>query len=220
MSGDSGIGLGPVSIANWFAIVLAEVAAVRVARQLKPLVAATLGAEWVAKEQSPPRIVIVPSEIVSAAAEKMGAGIHPGTVDDTNPKVFYLDWMGFEAYLWGDESPTPSTPRTQQDLWYSFDSTLELRRELLGALRRNCGGGSTLKIIGSRWDQPTNMNRNGRAMVVTFAIKMPLTDEPYIALPYSTTGGSGVQVAATMILTELDGSSTVAGTIIDIPPGP
>jgi hypothetical protein len=121
----------------------------------------------------------------------------------------------FRAHFWGDETPTPSSPPTEQDLWYSFNSTVELEREFLGALMRNCGNDPAVKLHGGEWVQPTNMQRLGRLLVLSFSIETPVTDEPWTILPYAqSTGGSGVSIQIDPVMLFPDGTSSDQGLII------
>jgi hypothetical protein len=121
----------------------------------------------------------------------------------------------FRAHFWGDETPTPQSPPTEQDLWYSFNSTIELEREFLGALMRNCGNDPAVKLHGADWVQPTNMQRLGRLLVLTFSIETPVTDEPWTILPFAqSTGSSGLGIQIDVAMSFPDGTSSDQGLII------
>lgn len=122
----------------------------------------------------------------------------------------------FEAHLWGDENPSPSNPRSEQDIWYSFNTAIELERELLEALVHNCGGPAAIKTLGGEWAQPTDLERLGRLLVLTFSLETPVTDEPWVELPFATSTTAGVHVAIDVGMSFPDGSSTDQG-IITVP---
>jgi hypothetical protein len=87
----------------------------------------------------------------------------------------------------------------------------------LVALAHNLGGPAAIRLYSARWDQPTDMVRRGRLLVVEVGFETPVTQEPYIVLPFSTATTSGVQIHATLEVVFPDGSSSVAGIIIAPP---
>jgi hypothetical protein len=199
--------------------VFAEVTATRVARSL-PAATLHMGQEQLVAQESPPRIVLVPTAMDYAPARAMGgaAGAPFFSQASGNPKVLYRRWVSFEAYCWGEETVAPATPPLENpDLWYSFSSTLELERELLVAFAHNCGGPAAVRLTSSRWEQPTDLNRFGRLLVVSFAIETPVAQEPYVVLPYATQTTSGVQVSASIKEVFPDGTSSIAGVIVAPP---
>ena len=205
-----------------FAPVAVQIAQRRVALGLPPLVAPApptagmvgalmIGQEWLRREQSPPRIVIVP---VGAKYEyKRQPGVQPvrGRVGEISPKLRERRWLCFEAHLWGDPDPTNVT--ALQD----FNACLELEAELLTAIYDNCGGTPNVKHSDSRFEQPTQDVRLGRLFVLPFAIGTDVTDLPYTILPYATDASSGVSVHTTIEAVWNDGTSTIAGIVIAPP---
>ena len=200
-------GLGPTDLSALFSLVFGEIATVRASRTLPPLTSTHVGAEWLHSEEDAPRICIVPSKANYDTAR--GLGNQTGVVGDFNPKPLFRRLLSFDAYCWGDDLPRP---QTEADTLYSFNSAIELERELIVALSHNLGGPAALRLHGAQWDQPTDMNRRGRLLILSFAFETPVTQEPYIVLPYSTT--AGVQIHATMETVFPDGQSSIAGVII------
>jgi hypothetical protein len=203
-------GLGPTDFVAIFSAVFGEMAAVRTSRGLATLTT-HVGQEQVRAEEDAPRLVVVPTGARYETARNVGnqGGVYP----DTNPKTFWRRILTFDALCWGDQPPAS----TESDLWVSYNTSVEIERELLIALAHNLGGPAAIRLYGARWEQPTDMNRRGRVLVVEFGFETPVTQEPYIVLPYSTVGGSGVQIHATIEAVFPDGQSSVAGIIIAPP---
>ncbi len=138
-----------------------------------------IGPEYLAQEQSPPRIVIVPIETPEFSQVQLGRT----PADPPASKPVYTGVEYFEAHLWGDSDPLAL------DTTYSFNSTLELRREFLGAMYSALMGGrapsSGLTPLNGKWlidEKSVGMiNTCGRAYVLTFAIAMPVLRDPWIA---------------------------------------
>jgi len=209
-------GLGPTDLVAIFTTIFADVMSTRASRGLPPLVSAHLGQEQLQTEESPPRIVVVPTSTTYEYARIMGSQPPTGLITALNPRIFATRWMHFRAHIWGDESPSPSTPPTEQDLWYSFNTTIELEREFLGALMRNLGNvtnprsGTNVRIGEGRWTQPTNMQRLGRLLVLEFSIGTAVTDEPWTVV-------TPTSIAVDTIAVFQDGTSTDQGTFV-LPP--
>ena len=210
------MGLGPTDLVAIFSTIFGDVTSIRASRGLPPLVSVHLGGEWLQAEESPPRIVVVPTSTSYEYARIMGAQPPTGLVTAINPRIFATRWMHFRANFWGDETPAPATPPIETDLWYSFNSTIELEREFLGSMMRNLGNvtnpktGMNVRIGDGQWVQPTNMQRLGRLLVLEFSIGTAVTDEPWtITTPSS--------IAVDTIMSFPDGTSTDQGTFI-IPP--
>jgi hypothetical protein len=126
--------------------------------------------------------------------------------------------MAFEAWCWGDEDPVGAPPVGSQS--YSYDSALELRRELLVALAQ-LGGIPEVQPGRYRWDQPAQTNRLGRILVLEFSLWSPVNDTiigPYEVLPFATSSSSGVQINAEILATNPSGSSSLqVGYLLDPP---
>jgi len=112
--------------------------------------------------------------------------------------------------LWGDPDPCGQNPL------HDFNSTVELYRELLGAMYRNVGGAPNVRAEQSVWQQPTNDRRLGRLLVLPLAWGADLADEPYTIVPFANPGvpGESVQVDLTVVAVAQDGSSTETAPII------
>lgn len=172
-----------------------------------------IGQEWLRREHSPPRIVIVPMGARYQAAIKSGRQPLNGSVGNTSPKDRKLRWLMFEAHIWGD--PDPTNANALQD----FNACIEMERELLTSLYDQCGGSPNVPHETSEFRQPTDDVRLGRLLVLPFAIGTPVVDLPYTILPYSTATSSGVSVYSNIaIINPATGESTSAGIIIAPPP--
>ena len=111
-----------------------------------------VGPEYLNFQLAPPGIIIVPS------AEELGHEYRTDGVSDglapLATKRYLMGAHTFEAWCWGDEDPDFATT---QDTLYSFDSALELRRELLLALAQLGGIIVTIIVtrlfrsVGARW---------------------------------------------------------------------
>jgi hypothetical protein len=196
-----------------------DVAQVRNQRGLPPLTCPAgyptapilIGQEWLRREHSPPRIVLVPTYMRNAPGSAMGVQPMVGLASQKPTKVFWRAIIGFDAHLWGDPDPQAINPL------FDFNTTIELYRELLGAFVRQMGGIPNMAIGEGHWDQPTDDKRLGRLLVVPVGFYADITDEPYILAPWATKAASGVQVHATVAVQFPDGTSTSSGVIIAPP---
>lgn len=147
-----------------------------------------LGQEALAEELDSPRIVIVPVSLTQIKSEQAGGYGHAGngaptfTLADNSPKVLWTAHLGFVAHLWGDEWPG----NAPKPMFWDFNTTLELHRELCVAIYRSVSGalGRAVTIGDLDFDQPTNMVRRGRYATMPFAVVIPILDEPYVSIPY------------------------------------
>jgi hypothetical protein len=209
----SGTMLDVIALANEIATYMGTV---RTARGLPALVAppglpagaVAVGKEWLMQEWSPPRVILVPTTIRLLPARQVGGQPMAGLITQRNPKELWRAFVAFEAHLWGD--PDPAFTNVALD----FNSSLELFRELYGALYNRLGGPPNLSPVSAQWEQPTNDVRMGRLLVATFEVGVSLADEPWTTLPYSTASQSGVQVHATVVTLFPDGQSSSTGVII------
>ena len=201
-----------------FASVQSHVIAQRASQGLTPLKTNgfLVGQEQLRREHAAPRIVIVPTGATYSPTRRMSQAYPSGKATDVNPKVFLARLQRFEAHLWGQDTLTPSSPMTLADLTSGFDDCIELERSFLDGLRIYCGNMSNLHIERSEFIQPTDDNRSGRLLVLSFAIETQVSTLPAIPLSYSTTPvpGSSFDVAVTVSTSWQDGSSTSTGTII------
>jgi len=202
-----------------FSSVQAHVILQRSLQSLQPLKTGgfLFGQEQLRREHAPPRIVIVPTGATYEKTRRMAQN-YPilGVSTDVNPKVFLSRLQRFEAHLWGQDTLTPSSPMTVADLVSGFNDCTELERSFLDGLRIYCGNMFNLHVERSEFVQPTDDNRNGRLLVLTFAIETQVSTLPAVALSYSSTPipGSSIDVAVSVSTQWPDGSSTETGTII------
>lgn len=138
-----------------------------------------VGQEAIFAELDAPRIVLVPTGLSDLKHKQRMPNPPTHTMADNQPKVLWASWLGFNAYLWGDEWPGD----TPKPIWWDFNTSLELFRELSMALYRTVTGPS-IRMNGASWEQPTDQARRGRWLVADFAIEFPVCDEPYVMLPY------------------------------------
>lgn len=138
-----------------------------------------IGQEEIAWEMAPPRITLVPKGITVSKNEMRMPNPPTLTIADNQPKVLWSAWLNFTAYFWGDEWPGD----TPKPVWWDFNTTIELFREFAMALYRTCSGPS-LKMDPADFEQPTDNARAGRWLVMPFSVLIPVTDEPYVTLPY------------------------------------
>jgi len=170
-----------------------------------------VGREFEPYQLDAPAVVIVPTGIDFIPARR--AGENDGRVQDVYiaGRTLWTMWLTHEARIWGDPDPAES------DISFDFSSTLELVRELGGALQRRLGGIDAIRLDSARFDQPEDARRRGRALILPFAFQVPLVDEPFITLPFATQTTTGVTIDATIEEIFQDGSSTIAG-VIQAPP--
>jgi hypothetical protein len=214
----------PFDLTQYFAQVQASVSAYRTSMGLAQLTGhdgvgtgtIDIGEEWLDQQLSPPGIIIVPTG--GHVRNYLDSGVQT-SIAPILPKEYWTDEMAFEAYCWGDEDPAGAPPVGSQ--LYSYNSALELRRELLVALAQ-IGGIPELQPGRWRWEQPAQTNRLGRRLVLDFSLWSPINDTiigPNIILPWATATSSGVQIDALITVTSPDGSSTLqVGTIVAPPP--
>jgi hypothetical protein len=170
------------AIAQWSA----NVSASRARQGLPPLngndgndAQIAVGQEAIFNELDAPRIIIVPTGLSGFKNEQRMPNPPTLTMADNQPKVLWSANLEFTAYLWGDEWPGD----TPKPIWWDFNTSLELFRELAMALYRTASGPSV--TLGSpKFEQPSDQERRGRWLVAEFSIKIPITDEPYVTLPY------------------------------------
>lgn len=138
-----------------------------------------VGQEAIFVELDAPRIIIVPTGLSDFKNEQRMPLAPTLTMADNQPKVLWSAKLEFTAYIWGDEWPGD----TPKPIWWDFNTSLELFRELAMALYRTASGPSV--TLGSpKFEQPSDQERRGRWLVADFSIKVPITDEPYVMLQY------------------------------------
>jgi hypothetical protein len=138
---------------------------------------------------------------------------HPAAARTGEPTAgapFWRAILHFNVHIWGDVDPTGANPLLD------FNNALELYRELLGSFYRNLGGAPNVRIGTARWEQPTDIKRSGRLLILPIGWACDITDEPYYIVPVANPGvpGASVQVSLTVTATAPDGSSSVSGPIV------
>lgn len=143
-----------------------------------------------------------------------GSAAYDGEGEPIEPTPFWRGFLGFDAHLWGEPDPSGVNPL------HDFNSTIELYRELLGAIARRLGNVANVQVAinEGRWEQPTQDKRFGRKVVLPWSFAFNVADEPWIVLPFATATVPGVQVDTTIEMDFPDGSSTVVGVIVAPPP--
>ena len=215
----------PFDLTDFFAPVQASIASYRTQLGLAQLTGPdgvgtgtlSIGAEYLKFQLSPPQIIIVPTG--GHIRNYLDSGVSAGNAPIL-PKQFWTDEMAFEAYCWGDEDPAGPPPIGSQ--LYSYNSALELRRELAIALAQ-IGGIPEAQWGRYRWTPESgDDNRIGRVLMLEFALWSPVNDlgiGPLVTVPFATATSSGVQLDALVQAVSPDGSSTLqVGTIIAPPP--
>jgi len=175
------------------------------------------GHEFVVTEHTAPRIIIVPirGEFDFSATMPLG----PITDDEKQQprKPIYREWAVFQAWIWGD--PGVPVDLTIPNGSYDFNSTYELRREFISAFYDTVTGGS-FRPDSAEWVQDSDMNRYGRVYVLNFRVAVPVTQEAFLYLNYSTTSGDGgVEGHTAVTMHSPDGENPqVTGIVIIAPP--
>lgn len=170
-----------------------------------------IGQEWLRHEHSPPRIVLVPVGSSYEAPTRAGIQPYAGAMQDSTQKLRKGRWLLFEAHLWGDPDST------FQNALQDFNACIELERELLTSMSDQFGGTTNIKVTRGEFKQPTDENRAGRVLVLSFGVWTAVVDLPWTFLAYATSTTAGVSVATAVAVTWPDGSSTQAGVIVAPP---
>ena len=203
-----------------FAETFAAIDAVRTANSLPALSydpngLPFIGREWLSQNYDAPRIVIVPiGGPIGAVMQASNAGATDYEIGSIPlRKNLYKCQHEFEAHIWGEPDPQFLNAPTSKvgSLVYDFNSTFELMREFISALQQSMTI-PTGHPLSFEWDQPTDINRRGRLLVLKFAVMIPILYEPFTILPYAPASG-GVTVEATVEI----GSSSVGPIIIPTP---
>lgn len=197
-------GLGPTRLFEIFDPVAKLVASIRNTRGLPPLQNASgqpsgnilVGRKLADQPGAPPRIVVVPTGTRYETARPMGS----------NPKPFALRWLQFDAHFLGNSDPN-------EDPLHDYDAALELEREFFYALKNTAGNTPNLKWTNGDW-APSGTVHNGQLLIVPFEVGTPMTEEPYIVVPYATTENpNGLSISAT-VEAIFDGTEVPVGTIV------
>lgn len=166
-----------------------------------------IGQEALTIERRAPRCVIVPLGFANLRHEQpMPVPTAAGMRAAINPKMLAAIDITFDAHCWGDEWPAQPTAAAPIPLFWSYNTALEIWRELYAAMYRSVSG-VTVKVGEARFEQPTDLARSGRLLVVSFSIHAQLTDAPLVSLPLGAHPDVEISIA-----TDPD-----AGTIV-VPP--
>jgi hypothetical protein len=194
-------------LALFFSNVYAKMASERALLGLPALVPNSLpnfqiGGEFGPEAQIAPRVVIVPTGVESYDFSQQMPFNQSGTdISRVSRKSVYRRWLTFDAQLWGEPDQTardvsdPTNPIAPgvPNPTYAFNSTIELEREFIVAIVSLIGSaGQAWAPISATWP-PANVanNRYGRLLVLSFKIAPPVTQTPYVILPYSQVPGDG-----------------------------
>lgn len=211
----------------FFTAVYTKVASQRAALSLPPLVPGALpslqiGGEFAPEAQIAPRIVIVPTGVESYDfSQQMPQNQNGASISRVPRKSIFRRWLTFDAQLWGEpdttardvSDPTSTTPPGTPAPTYGFNSTIELEREFLVAITSLIGSaGQAWAPTSATW-VPANSanNRYGRLLILSFKVATPVTETPYIILPYSQTPGDGG------VKREITAEISVNGTVNTLP---
>jgi hypothetical protein len=175
-----------------------------------------IGKQYLAFEQSAPRIVIVPKGTRYGAARNMqnagNVGYEPGKIPDR--KAVYMRTMLFTAHFWGGPDPQflntdPADKLGSQT--FLFNTTIELEREFFYALQATMSI-PTARPVSGAWNLETLNTQSGGVLEVDFEIETSVFAEPYTILPYAVSSGdtSGVVREVTVEI----GASSVGPIII------
>lgn len=207
-----------------FTAIYTNVAAQRAALSLPPLVPDDLpiiGGELASKALSAPRIVIVPTRCEYDFSQQMPLNQDPRQIGRVARKSVLVRWMNFDAQLWGDPDTTARTDTTQPDSVIGFNTSIELEREFLIGFTTAAGSPTSRswQPTGSEWTVANlQNNRFGRLLVLSFRVATPVTETPYITLPYSRTQGDGGVTGDIVVQAEQPQGSPVTVAEFTAPP--
>jgi hypothetical protein len=174
-----------VDLDELFRIASGVIADIRKLRQISPLVSGAIlvGQEELARQDhfDAPSIIVVPRQLKFAPGETR--------FGDFEHRFMQTQWLICEAHLWGEDDPKA---RSQV---YSFGSCIELLRELYIGLKVGLGDQTNLRMHGARFEQKSDVNRRGRALVADIGLRyFMLSDRPILA--------TGTSAGITVSLTE------------------
>lgn len=123
------------------------------------------GPEHLAKENKPPRIIWVPTEDVMR--ETIGPGGRTNSVTGVPSRSVATTFDGVEVHVWGRD----------------YGEADALKRQLI--LSVHMQGVGTRELVGTsgKWNNETLDVRYGREWIWTFALWVPVADEPYQYAP-------------------------------------
>jgi hypothetical protein len=163
-----------------------------------------VGQETLSKQISSPSIRVVPIDVRFTESDFIP--------DNIEPRTLYSQWLRLEAHCWGYDSDDPSKP-----LW-GFSSSLELARQFIVALCDSNLGPANVRVLGGEWVQRTDINRQGRVLVVTVEIETWLTRDPAVQLPAATSTTPGVQATVGVSIENPITGTPTSGASFVVPP--
>jgi len=172
------------------------------------------GHEVIPTRSSPPRITADIIGTRTEPARHFGASLTSDGVPANNTAaMWWRQWLEVEFYLWG------SPDLTGVDRGTDFDSCFELMREVEYALITVGEGIPNVRILSSRFEQPTDLLRNGRLLIVAVEVAFNLsTDTPFTELLFASPTVPGVTIAGAVDeQNPVTGALTPAGTIVAPP---
>ena len=199
-----------------FGLWYAQVAMLRANLSLPPLTdgAIVFGHEVLPTKSAPPRITADITRARIEPARHFGASLTDdgGVSGNIYATMWWLHWVTVEFHCWGNADPTGA------DRGYDFDSCIELMRELEYAVLTVGEGIPNVRILGAEFQQPTDLLRNGRLLIVRVEALLPTTDQPFTDLAFATPTVPGVTIdAAVDEQNPNTGALTPAGVIVAPP---
>jgi hypothetical protein len=215
-----------------FAAIYTNVAAQRAALALPALVPDNLpivGGELAPVAQIAPRIVIVPTRGELNFTQQMPVTQTPQAIGRQPYKSVLTHWLNFDVQCWGDPDTTPrptggtTAPRTPDPI-IGFNTSLELMREFVIGCTTAMGSPTNQgwSLTGTEWVTANlQNNRYGRLLVLSFRVATPVTEAPYVILPYSQTPADGGVTGTINVEAELQqGTPETVATFVVPPPDP
>lgn len=197
-----------------FASVESYVRESRSLRRQPPLTSFLIGQESLPQWTSAPSIYIVPRGMRIKSVRRNG-------VEDPPVNASYSQWLLLECHCWGDDDPMG------QSQVYSFSTTSELARQLIMGFVDAAIGGQVARgeahtlVESSEFRQLTNVNRQGRTLVLNLAQETFIMRDPPVIVPVATATTPGVQASVTVSMGDPPpATSEPAGPAFLVPNGP
>lgn len=190
----------------FFAGVQDHIQTSRKVRRQPPLVpenTVVVGSETTSDLRDAPSIYVVPTGFKYRPARN--------TRDGFVPALLWSWWLDLEAHCWGDDDPEGVRSL------YGLSTATELGRQFLNALQHVNGGVSRVEVGGSEFIQRTDVNRNGRMLVLRASIEGFVAKDPPILVPLATSTTPGATFVITPNITSPDGTSTISEGVYVVP---
>jgi hypothetical protein len=162
-----------------------------------------VGQEQLSQQWDAPNIIVVPKGFRYAPPRHFGKGF--------NPKPLWSWWQDLEIHCWGDADPSGSS-----DI-FSFSTATELSRQFLVALASAAGGPARVQPGGAEWGQKTDVNRQGRVLILRASFERHVNLDPPIEVPVAGSTTTGIVMSVIGELTSPDDSSTVTEATFTVP---